>query len=255
MSDNPTKFVSPSRHPYQIGVSPSSTSINLKETSSLWFTLSSYTCSPSRYVLVLRSCPPQVLMSLHPRSTGLRPEVEGQACRSGRCIPKGQGNARLARHAGSQGELHAPHQAYGLFANVPLTAGRNQVCHCRAIRARVFAAIPLEQPVLEDVRSLCDAPFGQAYGFDSMGGDVREAWYREPNGRNFKQQRFCICGRQLDLYTSRHSIPAQRGPLPEELSSSQQRSNNVDHNPDQASNAVFRCLVRHQPGSPSSPSA
>jgi hypothetical protein len=54
-----------------------------------------------------------------------------------------------------------------------VVAGRDQVRHCRTLRTGVLAAIPLEQPLLEDLRPLRDAPAGQADGPDSMGGDVR----------------------------------------------------------------------------------
>jgi hypothetical protein len=177
-----------------------------------------FTFSPSRYVQVPRTPYAKILIPLHPRSTGLRSKVEGQARGSGRCIPKGQGNARLACHAGPQGELPVleavPQNAHGQSANIPLTTGRNQVCHCRTIRARVFAAIPLEQPVLEDVRPLRDAPLGQAYGFDSMGGDVRESAVPgfQLSGLQASKQTTCICRRKFAYHISSLDI-CQRGPL------------------------------------------
>lgn len=92
-----------------------------------------------------------------------------------------------------------PQNAHGQSANIPLTTGRNQVCHRRTIRARVFAAISLEQPVLEDVRPLRDAPLGQAYGFDSMGGDVRESAVPgfQLSGLQSSKQTTCICRRKF----------------------------------------------------------
>jgi hypothetical protein len=60
-----------------------------------------------------------------------------------------------------------------LLIRIWVVAGRDQVRHRGTIRTGVFAAIPLEQPLLEDFRPLRDAPVSQADGPDSMGGDVR----------------------------------------------------------------------------------
>jgi hypothetical protein len=86
---------------------------------------------------------------------GVCREIEGQVDRGFRRLQEGQGDLGLVRHARSQGKFcNIPSSFLPNSFAINLYVGRDQVLYRGEVRARELSAIPSQQPLLEDFRSL-----------------------------------------------------------------------------------------------------